>query len=113
MQHELKIASYYLFLDMAIKVLEIDRQNIINGNFKIKPPYLKLINELTSNAIKKRKELKQTMYRQKIKVNFLYREGEFSYYKFIFHRSETVRSYFNPVIKKNVEKIIHELIDEL
>lgn len=95
---------------MAIKVLELDKKYILNGEFKIKKPYMTFINTLISKAIKQRKQLRVVMKQKNINVNFLYREGDFTYYEFIVNKSTTVKCYFNPVIKKEVEKIIEELM---
>lgn len=110
MLHNFKIASSFLFLTMAIKVLELDKKHILIGEFKIKAPYISFINTLISTAIKERKKLRETMKREDIKVNFLYREGNFTYYEFIINQSKTVKCYFNPIIKKEVEKIISKLM---
>jgi len=110
MQHKINIAASFLFLNMAIRVLELDRHYIEQGRFKIKTPYIEWVNSLISKAINERRELKSVMHRDKIQVNFLYREGKFTYYEFIINRSKTVKCYFNPIIKKNVEHIIDNLM---
>jgi|SRR5690625_3810563 len=110
MKDKLDLATSYLFLNMAIKVLELDKQLILNGAFKIKEPYITLINSLISKAIVQRRYFKKSMNENKVHVNFLYREGDFSYYEFIINKSKTVKCYFNPIIKKEVKKIIDELI---
>lgn len=110
MQHELNIASSFIFLNMAIKVLELDKEHIINGYFKVKSPYIKLVDTLISKAIKQRRQLKMTMQQQNINVDLLYRKGDFTYYKFVVNRSQTVKCYFNPVIKQEVEQVISRLI---
>lgn len=97
---------------MAIKVLELDKTNILSGEFKIKTPYMKFLNTLISSAIKQRKHLRAVMQREHINVNFLYREEDFTYYEFLVNESRVVKCYFNPIIKKEVEKVIEALINQ-
>src|SRR5699024_9205516 len=78
MQSDLDIASHYLFVDLAIKNLEMDLQHVKNGPFKIKKPYIEFIEKMISNAINERRELKKLMYQRKIRVQFLYRQGDYS-----------------------------------
>lgn len=113
MQHDIQLATSFLFLNMAVKVLEIDKQHIQNGHFKIKTPYIELVNKLISKAIHERKQLKIIMQQKQIQVRFLYREGDFTHYEFIINRSKTVKCYFNPVIKKEVEKTLTKLMSNI
>lgn len=110
MLHDINLATSFLFLNMAIKVLELDKRHVQIGDFKIKTPYVKLINNLISKAINERRRLKQIMYKKNIQVNFLYREGEFIHYEFILNKTKVVKCYFSPVIKKEVEKILVSLM---
>lgn len=110
MLHEnMQIASRFLFLSMAIRTLELDRQQIQHGQFKIKEPYIEQIEEMISRAIQERRQLKSTMYRDKIQVSLLEREGSFSTYHFILDGNEMEIPFNNMVIRKNVENILRDL----
>jgi hypothetical protein len=104
------IASRYLFVDMAIKNLELDLQHIQNGQFKIKEPYIKLIEKTISEAINERRHLKGLIHQQRIQVLFMHRQGDFTTYKFILGGLEQEVTFHNMVIKKNVESIMGELM---
>ena len=110
MQNDLDIASRYLFVDLAIKNLELDLQHVMNGPFKIKEPYLKFIEGIISKAINERRNLKRIMYQRKIRVQFLYRQGDYSTYKFILDGKEQEMTFMNQVIKKSVEETIGGLM---
>lgn len=110
MQDNLKIALHYLFIDLAIKTLELDLKHIRSGSFKIKSPYLEKIQTMIYIAIDERRKLKKIMYDQKIQIIFLYKQGNFSTYKFISERNEREITLMNPVIKKNVEKVMKWLM---
>ena len=110
MQHDMDIATRYLFVDMAIKNLELDLQHVQNGPFKIKGPYIELVEGMISKAINERRHLKREMYQRKVQVVFMHRQGDYSTYKFILGGREREMTYMNQVIKKNVEEIIRGLM---
>lgn len=113
MQSDLDIASHYLFVDLDIKNLELDLQHVMNGPFKIKEPYIEFIERMISNVINERRNLKRIMYQRKIQVQFLYRQGDFTSYKFFLNGKEREVTYNNMVIKKNVRKIMEKLLNNI
>src|SRR5699024_10516304 len=58
---EIQVASRFLFLSMAIVVIQLDVQNIKEGAFKIKKPYIEFLNNMATVAINKRKQLQKVM----------------------------------------------------
>lgn len=109
-EDELNLAIRFLFLSMAITVLEMDLHHMEKGAFKIKEPYLELIEKLITKAKIERRELRKDMYHKKIKVSRLSQNESFSSYLFVAGHREEKRNYFNPAIRKHVEAIIRELI---
>ena len=109
LQEKMQIASRFLFLSMAIQTLELDRQQIEYGNIKIKEPYIEKIEEMTSKAVKERRELRSTMYKDRIQIHLLNREASFTTYQYILGKNEMEIPFNNMVIRKNVEKILREL----
>ncbi len=109
---EIQVASRFLFLSMAIVVIQLDVQNIKEGAFKIKKPYIEFLNNMATVAINKRKQLQKVMKDHHIQVVSLHRNQSFSSYLFICQGREEKRSYFNPAIRKKVEAILRELIHE-
>ncbi|ALX48681.1 hypothetical protein [Lentibacillus amyloliquefaciens] len=107
---ELQPASRFLFLSMAIVVIQQDLQTIEQGRFKIKEPYTKLLEKMHSDAVNERKELRKTMRDKKIQVMALNKNDSFSSYLFLCRGREEKRNYFNPAIRKKVEAIIQELM---
>lgn len=105
-----EIARKYLITSLTIKNLELDLQYIKNGQFKIKGPYVQLIEGMISKAIKERRKLKQEMFKRNIQVTYLYTQGDFSTYKFVLNRNEEDVTYLNQKLKKYVEEMISELI---
>lgn len=107
---ELQLASRFLFLSMAMTIIDQDMKHIQAGNFKIKEPYLELLEKMASKATKERKQLRQIMYKKGLKVVFVSKNESFSSYLFLCGGKEEQRNYFNPAIRKKVKNIIRELI---
>ena len=111
-KEEMNIANRFLFLSMAIIVIEQDLQHIEEGAFKIKNPYRQLLQEMNSRALHERKQLKKRMYQKKMQVIHGERTRFFSTFIFIAQQKQEEKSYFNPAIRSHVESILRELIQK-
>lgn len=109
-EQEMDIATRFLFLSMAVTVMEQDIRYVENGRFKIKEPYIEVLEMLIARAKAERKSLRKTMQDRKIRISTLNKNDSFTSYLFIAGRKEEQRNYFNPAIRKHVENIIRELI---
>lgn|SRR5699024_1472657 len=109
---ELQLASRFLFLSMAMVVIQQDLYNIRNGTFKIKEPYIDLLEKMNTEAANERRRLQKAMQDQKIRVVTLNKNDSFSSYLFLCRGREEKRNYFNPAIRKKVETIIQELMQK-
>lgn|GEM_PF-938418 len=109
-EKELGIATRFLFLSMAITVMEKDLEHIQNGAFKIKEPYLDFIQRMLTSAKNERRELRKTMHNQQIKITPLNHNESFTSYLFIAGKREEQRNYFNPAIRKHVQTILKEFM---
>ncbi|ASK60841.1 hypothetical protein CFK37_00770 [Virgibacillus phasianinus] len=107
---ELQVASRFLFLSMAIVVIQQDIHHVQQGAFKIKEPYLELLEKMTTAATNERRQLRQTMQKKKIRVVTLNKNDSFSSFLFLCQTREEKRNYFNPAIRKKVEVIVQELM---
>ncbi|GAA0454713.1 hypothetical protein [Alkalibacillus silvisoli] len=108
-----QIASRFLFLSMAIVVLEQDIKTVENGSFKIKEPYLELLRRMIHQARTERRGLRKTMDQKKMDVVFIQKNDTFSTYLFLARGYEEERRYFNPAIRKKVEHILNELMYDI
>ncbi|WP_164669546.1 hypothetical protein [Virgibacillus doumboii] len=109
---ELQLASRFLFLSMAMVVIQQDIQHIQKGAFKIKEPYTELLEKMYSEATHERRKLRKMMEDEKLKVVTLNSNDSFSSYLFLCKGREEQRNYFNPAIRKKVETILHELMQK-
>ncbi|WP_430787759.1 hypothetical protein VBD025_17305 [Virgibacillus flavescens] len=109
-EEELQTATRFLFLSMAIVVIQQDIQHVQQGAFKIKEPYIALLEKMISEALEERRKLRQTMHKNNIKVVTLNKNDSFSSFLFLCQNREEKRNYFNPAIRKKVESIVQELM---
>ncbi|WP_085992773.1 hypothetical protein [Oceanobacillus senegalensis] len=109
-EDELKIATRFLFLSMAMVVIKQDIAHFQNGKFKINEPYLELLEKMASLARNERRRLRKVMEDRKIQVVRLNKNDSFSSFLFLCQGREEKRNYFNPVIRKEVEEIIRNLM---
>ena len=109
-EEDYQLMSRFLFLSMAIVVMEQDMHHFQQGIFKIKEPYIKLLGQMLVEAKQQRKQLRQTMNNGNMHVSILNRNDSFSSYLFRSKGLEEKRNYFNPAIRKKVEGIMQDLI---
>lgn len=104
-----EIANSFLFLDAAIKNLLYDLKCISNSPIKIKSHYISYIEEKLSKSRFKMNKIKKEMHDRNIQVIHIDNDHMFSVYQYILGNYEKEISYHKSIIKKNVEKIIHNL----
>ena len=109
-EEELQLASRFLFLSMAIVVIQQDVQHVQTGAFKIKEPYIDLLEKMITDATNERRQLRQTMKKMRLQVVTLNKNDSFSSFLFLCQGREEKRNYFNPAIRKKVEVIVQELM---
>lgn len=111
-ESEYALGSRFLFLSMAITVIQKDLTTIEKQSFlKIKEPYLDLLREMERRALLERQQLRKYMHKQQLKVIALEKNDTFSAYLFICQGREERRNYFNPAIRKKVEQVIRQLME--
>src|SRR5699024_1960600 len=107
---ELQIATRFLFLSMAIVVIQQDIKHIQKGAFKIKEPYVHMLEKMISEATKERRSLRKSMEREQIRVVTLHTNDPLPSFLFLGRGKEEKRTYFNPAIRKKVEVIVQALM---
>lgn len=109
-EEEFELASRFLFLSMAILVVRQDINHIQKGTFKIKEPYIELLDKMEYEAKAEQKHLKEKMEEQQIQVVSLNKNDSFSSFLFLCQGKEEKRNYFNPAVRKKVEAILQDLM---
>lgn len=110
---EYALGSRFLFLSMAITVIQNDLASFEKGNdIKIKEPYTALLTTMENRAIAERQQLKKYMRKQRLHVTRLEKTETFSSYLYVCNGREEQRNYFNPTIRTKVASIIYELMHQ-
>lgn len=110
MHHE-TIAFQYLYTDLAIKNLERDLQLIQTGPFKIKEPYIHLLEKFISQAINERRKLKKLMYQHNIRVEQTGKVYDSVIYHFYLNNRVKEVSISKYVLKKRVKEYMLKLLE--
>src|SRR4051794_11542398 len=95
-----------IYLPMVLTILNRDIKIINSGPFKLKQPYLELIEETMKTIQKELKEVKFYMRRQKLKVEQVSHDDAFTGFLFLYKGYEEQHNYFNPRIKNKVQELL-------
>jgi hypothetical protein len=96
-----------IYLPMVLTILERDRELVEKGPFKLKGPYVKLIDGAVKHA---RAELKQTklyLQRHHMKVIRNKMDDTFTEYLFIHGGYEDYRRYLNVRLRNRTEELLN------
>ncbi|ENH95647.1 hypothetical protein J416_14987 [Gracilibacillus halophilus YIM-C55.5] len=112
-EHEWKIASRFLFLSMALRVIKLDLHQLSQSTpFKINEPYINLLKKMEANATEERKHLRKQMREEQLQVLLDEKNESFTSYLFVCKGKEEKRNYFNPAIRQKVASIIEDLMKQ-
>ncbi|MEH7343552.1 hypothetical protein V7122_06720 [Bacillus sp. JJ1532] len=105
-EEDRNIIEQAIYLPMVLTVLNRDLNVINKSPFKLKQPYLNLIEETMKVIQKELKEVKQYMYKNKLKVEQLKRDEAFTMFIFLYKGYEEQHNYFNPRIRNRVQELL-------
>jgi len=94
------------YLPMVIIVLEKDWLVIESAPFKLKQPYLQLVEETLKAVQRDLKEAKDKMRKGQMKVEQIGHDKDFTMYKFYYKGFEENHNYFNPRIRNKVNELL-------
>lgn len=97
-----------IYLPMVLSVLERDLNMINHCPFKLKEPYIHLIESTIKSIQLELAEVKKYMKNNKIKVYKLKRDRSFTMYAFFYKGYEEHHNYFNPRIRNKVRELMDE-----
>ncbi|MGD6817729.1 hypothetical protein [Metabacillus sp. 84] len=104
------IIDQAIYLPMTISILNRDLSVVEKSPFKLKQPYLHLIEESLKLAQKDLQQVKRELHRQKIKVSKIKHDEAFTMYSFLYQGYEEQHSYFNPRIRNKVCELLQEYL---
>ncbi|WP_400246387.1 hypothetical protein AB3U99_06210 [Niallia sp. JL1B1071] len=103
---ERDIMEKAIYLPMLLTILNRDLQVIKISNFKLKQPYIDLI-ENTMNAVQSElKNTKNYMYKHAMKIQEVNRDEAFTMFLFIYNGYEEYHNYFNPRLRNKVQELL-------
>lgn len=106
-EHDRDIIEQAMYLPMVLTVLEKDRLIIDKSPFKLKEPYLNLVEETIKAVQRDLKVTKDKMRKENMKVQQIGHDETFTMYSFFYKGFEEQHNYFNPRIRNKV----HELME--
>lgn len=104
------LIELFIFLPMAVTVLEQDIETIKKGPFKLKKPYFILL-EKTIKIIKHDlRDIKSQLQKKNIKIHKQGRDDIFTQFVFFYNGYEEKHNYFNPRIRNSVEDLMEKYL---
>ncbi|MFD2705127.1 hypothetical protein [Salibacterium lacus] len=98
------MVHYYILLLLVKKVLEKDRELFEHGSFKVKDPYLSVIQEAMQLLHQDMRTIKTYMQKHQMRVQFEENDGMFSRYSYVCRGYEGTSSYLNANLKRQARR---------
>jgi hypothetical protein len=111
-EDERDIMEMAIYLPMVLIILNRDLNVVTNSPFKLKKPYLNLIEETMKEIQRELAEVKQYMKKNKLQVIETNRDEAFTMYMFIYKGYEENHNYFNPRIRNKVQELLERYLSK-
>ncbi|QOK29985.1 hypothetical protein IIE26_26830 (plasmid) [Cytobacillus oceanisediminis] len=95
-----------MYLPMLLTILERDRMVFEKGGFKLKEPYLQLLEETIKAVQRDLKDTKSVMRKGQMRVEQVAKDEDFTMFLFIYKGFEERHNYFNPRIRNKVQELL-------
>ena len=95
-----------IYLPMVLIILNRDLSVVEKSPFKLKKPYIVLIEETMKIIQRELAEVKQYMKKNNLKVIQTKRDDAFTMYMFLYKGYEEAHNYFNPRIRNKVQELM-------
>ncbi|MDM5332461.1 hypothetical protein QUF56_04410 [Ureibacillus composti] len=99
-----------IYLPMLLTVLEKDYAEVEAGQFKLKRPYIKLIEKAKESALDDLKKTKTYLKEHQLKVIRGSSDELFTEYSFHFQQTMEVRRYSNIRLRNQVEDLLNRYL---
>lgn len=100
------IMEQAIYLPMVLTILNRDLQVIQKSPFKLKQPYLNLVEETMKVLQRELSEVKQYMSKNRLKVQQVKSDDAFTMFMFLYKGYEEHHNYFNPRIRNKVQELL-------
>jgi hypothetical protein len=105
-EEDRNIMEKAIYLPMVLIILNRDLSVVEKSPFKLKKPYVDLIEETMNSIQRELAEVKQYMKINNIKVLETNRDDAFTMYMFLYKGYEEHHNYFNPRIRNKVQELM-------
>ncbi|PLR97697.1 hypothetical protein [Bacillus sp. T33-2] len=109
-EEDRNVMEQAIYLPMVLTVLNRDITVIENSPFKLRQPYLNLIEETMKVIQKELASVKRYMKKNQLAVKQLQRDEAFTMYLFLYHGYEENHNYFNPRIRNKVQELLEHYL---
>ena len=100
------IMEQAIYLPMVLTILNRDLTVIEKSPFKLKKPYLLLVEEAMKVIQSELAEVKRYMKCNRLKVEEMHRDEAFTMFLFLYKGYEEQHNYFNPRIRNKVNELL-------
>ncbi|KAF0818034.1 YhjD [Bacillus sp. ZZV12-4809] len=105
-EEDRNIMEQAIYLPMVLTVLNRDSIVINKSPFKLKQPYLDLVEETMKVIQSELSEVKRYMNKNQLKVQEIKRDEAFTMFMFLYKGYEEHHNYFNPRIRNKVQELM-------
>lgn len=102
----IQMLEQVIYLPMVLQILQRDYQAFEQGTFKLKQPYLKLVEQTIQYVQKELANTKRYLRKNQLQVLRGERDDLFSEYIFIHQRVQDSRRYSNIRLRNHVEELL-------
>ena len=95
-----------IYLPMLLTILNRDLDVIKISNFKLKQPYIDLVENAMKAVQTELKSTKSYMHKHTMKIQEVKRDEAFTMFLFIYKGYEEYHSYFNPRLRNKVQELL-------
>lgn len=105
-EEERDLMEKAIYLPMVITILNRDLTVIDKSPFKLKKPYLLLVEETLKIIQREMAEVKRSMKQKQLKVEEIHRDEAFTMFMFLYKGFEEHHNYFNPRIRNKCQELL-------
>lgn len=102
-----------IYLPMVLTVLNRDLVVVNQSPFKLKDPYVNLIEKAMKTIQAELSQVKQYMRKNNLKVFESKRDEAFTMYTFLYKGYEEHHNYFNPRIRNKVQELMEFYLNRI
>ena len=110
--HDRDIIETALYLPMLLIILERDRKIFEQAPFKLKHPYIELVEETIKAVQKDLKEAKAYLRKENISLSKVKSDDSFTMYSFYYKGFEENHNYFNPRLRNRTEELLRYYLNK-